>query len=274
MFLVRPAWVRLLAGALSVMIVAAWGTGASAQVLKKLSFQELVKKSDTILVATCTQRKAVFKNGNIVTRYNLKPSEYWKGTMALSSEGEFQMEEMGGALEGPIPLAQAVPGMVDLAKNEETLLFCANQKAQAQRAGVKAQVDPKSPYVVGRWQGHYTVFPHPESGEKIVGHASLSETPGSPTNPGTRATMLKLSQNAARADGASSGLKPNVMQRTNDRLRARKLAQRIDKAAARAKAEREAQAAKDPTAADEIYQYEPLSAIKMRVMREVNNIKH
>src|SRR5689334_11032596 len=82
---------------------------AQAQVKRK-SFQDLVQESDAIFIANCTERESVMEGGRIVTRYKLKPNEFWKGSLKLDKDGQIPFDEIGGILKGKVPIGTTVPG--------------------------------------------------------------------------------------------------------------------------------------------------------------------
>lgn len=266
---------RIWAAVIGVAMLVGGALPVPAQLMQKLTFKDLVDKSDQIFIATCAKKRTFMRNGGIVTHYELKPSEFIKGQMSLSSTGNIEMEERGGRLTGQVPMAQFVPGMANMAPGEEVLLFTAQPKSsgmQLTEAQKRSPVSPTSPHIVGRWQGRFSVFRHPETGEKLVAQANMSTVPGSAANPRIQQMMIAQNQKFAGASATSGKMglasatattpSPVIQEALKQ---SHNLADKIDKAAQVAKAGRDRAALHAKDQAGEIYQYEPLSAIKSRI---------
>lgn len=250
---------------------------AAAQMARKLTFDEMVKEADSIVVGTCVERQSVFQNGHIVTKYKIKPSECWKGQPRTNRKGEIEMEELGGQLSGSVPLAQAVPGMADMLKDEEVLLFCGQPKPQKTRTGVKPArtlTSPDSPYVMGAWQGRFSVMRHPQTGERLAVKGTGNTAPGAAIDPNFRRLIIEqnqaygVAQQVGKAKAAGQAVAPAAAQVSEKfAVGASKLGTMINEAAQKARLERDAQAAKVPEEAGAIHQFESLEAIKGRVFQ-------
>ena len=289
MIQVNPSRVRLLAATICAGVLLISGAlPVGAQLARKLTFKELVENSDAIFVGTCIDRKSVLKDGKIVTQYHLQPSEFWKGKATLSKDGQLTMEELGGQLSGPVPVGQAVPGMADMAPEEEVLLFCKQAAApsprqlenQARRTRQSSAVSTESLQIVGRWQGRFAVFHHPETGQRLVVKATGNSVPGAAINPEFRKMMIEQNQRVATAQKLQKARKAGMTADSQQTqavdtflLNSHELGQKIDKASRRAKADLEARAVKFHAEADDIYLFEPMDAIKGRVMRTMTESK-
>ncbi len=165
--------------------------------LKRLSFDDLVKKSDVIFVASCEERETLYRHGNFVTRYLLKPSEFIKGQAKLSKAGRLEFEEIGGTIHSPLPMKQHYPGMADIGEGEEVLLFTGYKRLDREKTGLN-HVEPVIPHgmlrIVGGDSGHHRVVRHPETGEKMLGRKSLKLLQVAAFN---RAAAVSLEVNAA-----------------------------------------------------------------------------
>lgn len=151
-------------------------------------FDTLVERADHIFQAECTSRETVYENGNIVTKYKLKPGTVYKGRLTLDDTGEIEMEEFGGALDCNIPLAQAVPNMAGLSEGEEVLLFTSERESAS--SGVQKATSSTSSttgaaklQIIGGNKGRYSIVHDPENGESylmgggryVYGRNALSE---------------------------------------------------------------------------------------------------
>ncbi|MCL5270798.1 MAG: hypothetical protein M1457_09685, partial [bacterium] len=239
---------------------------APAQVVKPLSFEELVAKSDQIYTATCVSRKAEFRNGHIVTTYKLQPVDVWKGDPKRDKSGEVEFEEQGGALEGAVPLATYVPGMADIGKSEEVLLFTQNPQPPAREIqGVehKAALRADTPRITGFSQGRFSIIRNPVTGEKLVTRVRQGIMPDQPEN-------VSLRQALARANAPD-----RATTAPQDRARARAARQDYQRKVARHLADvkeqnllaHEARVAKDPKAKNEFVEFSNLEAVRDQVAR-------
>lgn len=296
MIQVSPVRVRLAAGMICALLFLGWASPAPAQIVRSLTFKQLVDQSDVIFTATVAEKKSEVVNRRIYTRYKLKSPDFWKGQVTLSSANDFEMVEAGGHLTGPVPIAQYVPGTSQMMEGENVLLFCGKPQAQAQLAGAKPGVpaDPRmsSLHVMGAWQGRFSVFSNPESGQKLVAKATASAVPGAPMNPALQKAMIAQSKQVATANavptapvapgqiavGSKDLAKQSVALNASQPVaaamaQARAVGSQITAEAAKAQAARATLAASNPEAADEIFQYEPLDDVKARVQRVLGDQK-
>lgn len=220
-------------------------SGASAQTAYRVRFKQLVDQSDTIFVAQCVDKETTFSHGEIITRYRLRPVDVWKGSPRIDGRGEMKLEELGGELEGKIPMASQVTGMANIGKGQEVLLFTREPgKSATTKATTKTgPIAADSPRLVGMSQGRFEVFKHPETGKRLV----------------TRGESGPLDEAIARQKAKTQ--RPGQPPTDADR----KAARSVDEKANFSRQRREAAAKIDPTMADEIHEYESLDDVKSRV---------
>jgi hypothetical protein len=217
--------------------VALTATPAGAQAMRKRpTLQDLTDDADTIYIARCVKSEAFFRDGNIYSRYQLKPSEYWKGRPQLSSNGEVTLEQVGGSLESPMPITQYSDTSVVLGEGQEILIFTRERQAKPDDSGetTPATATPavRTPSVAYGNFGVYGVVRNPETGQRLL-------VPG----------------------GASSRMKGEAVSRVAAHHAAQRSAAQNGKAAAQ----------KTPAAAqDRISPFEPLQAVKSRVLARVS----
>ena len=275
MIQVSPKRVRLLALTICLTALVLAVCPAHAEAGRQLNFKKLVDQSDQIFIAKCTERRTAYEDGQIRTHYKLKPSEVWKGNLQLSSDGQVDMAETGGRLTGPVPIGQAVPGMADFARDEEVLLFTANPKPGASHLS-KAGANPAnaSPHIVGSWQGRFSVLTHPRTGNKMIARFNLSTVPGAAVNSGLVNSVINQHKRAALLKGDAPTTTPlSPAERSKLEVEVLKesthMGEQIDRAVAQSRAQHQALLRGNPAAADEIYQYEQLDAVKIRVLRQL-----
>ncbi len=202
----------LLAAAACLLLM---GPNAPAQMMRELKFQELVKKSDHIFTAKCTERKTSFKNGNIVTHYKLKPDDQLKGSLALNKQGEVELEEIGGKLKGPFPMGTYVPGMADIAHDEDVLLFAQKSKPlPANDPRIKtASLMQNNLVITGLSQGRFSILRNPETGEKLVTRVGRgTDSPGEDYKLALRKVMARVeASNPAEVSGGDAASKSTAV---------------------------------------------------------------
>lgn len=144
--------------------------GSAENVLPSRNLEEVADRSDTIFVATCAEKKTEFRNGNVITTYKLKPSEIWKGTLSLDSNGLATMEDLGGILDGPVPLGQVSNLTTSLVEGQEVLFFTKSYQPNpaALLPGQEPIYTPGNPILFNRKLGRYTVLTHPKTGQRHV----------------------------------------------------------------------------------------------------------
>jgi len=117
-------WVAAALTALSGLLAPspAWATRIMAEAMT-LGFQ--VKNSDVIVRGTCEDARTTWANNNIVTTYKVRVKKYLKapGKMDLKANPVVTVAQLGGRLEGPLPLEQNYPNRAVLYAGEEVVLF-------------------------------------------------------------------------------------------------------------------------------------------------------
>jgi hypothetical protein len=282
---VRPQHLQSIVTACVALIFVLLGTqDIHAQYrLKRFSFNDLVNKSDVIFVASCKERETLYRHGNFVTHYQLKPSEFLKGQAKLNKNGNVDFEEMGGVTNYPLPLKQHYPGMADLDEGEEVLLFMAHKRIDREKTGLN-YLEPVIPdgmlRVVGGETGVHRVVRHPETGEKILGRRSRQMLQLQSLNRGSSSNNDDNHEKNSAAN--TTGKDPGHDDKTKVILpgsleykrlqKKRKLAQAIDLAQEKAKRKRQAhiQRGSDRTfmrGANQgvISQFESLDSVRDRV---------
>jgi hypothetical protein len=230
----------LLAVGAALALVLSAGTAHAQALVKRPTLKELTDQADSIFIADCTKRETFFRDGNLISSYRLKPSEYWKGGNKLSSAGELTLEQVGGSLNQPMPITQHDPSSVVLTQGQEILLFTRmpeREKEQAVLGDRPPELPLDLPRVVGGNMGVFSVVRHPETGEKLLA-------------PGTAAGRVN-SQMIKRALDESQ---------KNRRLPS-------------SGAKKMKPAGADASADDQIQPFEKLGAVKSRVQKMVEEAK-
>lgn len=224
---------------------------ASGRLVRPLGFEEKVQKADAIFLAKCVDKQTVFKNGNLVTRYRLKPDDVWKGQPQMNKSGEVKFEQVGGVMQGPVPLAQHRPGSVRMDKGETFLLFVQHPKeASAARDDVKAgrmKAVPRvlasdSVRILGGARGCYLVVKHPESGRKLLTNLQAN-------------ALRKIEETPRKIVETKQGLKIQSAETEN-----RRLSRRIGGLTSESTSKM-----MRPEAEAEIGQFEPLAEVRRRI---------
>lgn len=264
------------------MFAALWAVPSSAQSMRKVGVDELMSASDYVFIATCTKKDVSFKNGNIVSHYQLKPSKVIKGKLKMDAKtGEVALEELGGELTKPLPIAQMLPGMANLAEGQEVLLFSASPRVNTNEpllVNKQRSLSLDTLRIVGGVRGYYTVIRHPETGVKLVKKGSLLNPPGLNGEPVLHLTR-KIEAERERAlalvglDKATTEdeLLRAVSAQGKATERIDKIADRIganiDRQALEARSRRDQKALTDATCTNDIYEYESLDSVLMRLER-------
>jgi hypothetical protein len=148
---------------------------------KRLTLDDLTKEADSVFIAKCTKQETVYRDGNIVSRYQMKPSEFWKsGPLRLSSAGEVTVEQLGGSLDSPVPLTQYNPLGVVLTEGQEVLMFTRmpdpqkEQQLAAQSGVDKPTISADLPRIVGGQMGVYSVIRNPETGQRLLAPGTVA----------------------------------------------------------------------------------------------------
>jgi len=168
-------------GAAGLLTLAA---GARATVLELATMDSLVSRSDLIVEGKVKSVESVLSGGHIETTIHVNVSQRYKGTL-LSND--LELRQLGGAIQKPLPLAQAVPGMPVFKSDERVVLFLSTrmpkmsaesrQKLLAENNGEMPAL-LKSPKVIGGYQGKFTVFVDPTTKKSMVSRQSLREIQG------------------------------------------------------------------------------------------------
>lgn len=276
MFQVNPQRVCLPVVALFALVSLV--SNLPAQMTEALSFRQLVEKSDQIVVGQCVESKAGVQDGKlIVTQYKIKPSEFWKGSLPLGSDGAFTMTEYGGSLASAgVPLAQFAPGrQSDMTPGEDVLLFLHNPPASRATVGKPASPGKTtvalraqdSPAPVGLWQGRYAVITHPVTGSRLLSRRNMTAVPGSPVNGELTQNLLKAQGKVVTTDPKGTKTVQKDANAKLNEVKLNKLSRQLDAAVKMARQDHEALAKRTPQAADEIYQLESIDSVKARVLR-------
>jgi hypothetical protein len=246
-------------------------TAASAQLMVRLSFDQLVEKSDHIFIADCVKKEVVFIQGRIITRYCLKPTEFLKGSPRLNQAGEIEMEELGGDLPGPVPVSQVTPIMANFQEGEEILLFTHDPMLRKEKGKtpvrMRSAISPQSLRIMGGTQGRFSVLRHPETGRKMVSRSKGSALAGNSPEMTLMRQVDRVRATAATMTDGSTSVTSTRVRATKTMSKMRQMGKRVDKTRARAKASRDAIAQTNPDQGDDIYRYEPLDSVKSRVSR-------
>ena len=141
----------------SVTLAFVLGSATQATTLRKLSLDELVGHSDTIVVGKCEMDECVWLEKKIYTIATIRTTHLAKGQATVGET--IQIYELGGSVQHPLPVKMIVPGAATLTQGEEMLLFL-------EKFGDKKQFHR----VVGMAQGKLPVSTDAKTGEKFVHH--------------------------------------------------------------------------------------------------------
>ena len=274
----QPARFRSWVALLVALAAGVCAVPARAQ-LVRLSLEELVDKADNVFVAECVEKQCEFRDGLIMTRYRLKVEENWKGQVKTDKDGTVELVEPGGTLNKPVPVTQFMLGMANMDKGEKVLLFTEKSEELARKAagGETTRYPPDNPFIVGRYQGRFTVFKHPETGEKLVVNPGPAVVPGSIGRSFERQLSVLTEENVAKAVAEREAAKTaGTADASGDAAWRNRLAQRLltrgGELAKRIEKRREADRRRvaqrskaDPKHAADIVQYEPLADVRARV---------
>lgn len=129
---------------------------SSATTLRKLSVEELVSTSSSIIVGRCEKTETLWSDKRIYTIATIRVSQSAKGTDAPGHV--IEVRTLGGAVTQPLPVKMLVPGAEVLSVGEDMLLFL-------EKFGDQRQFNR----VVGMAQGKLAISTDPKSGRKSVG---------------------------------------------------------------------------------------------------------
>jgi len=149
---------RLVIGSTLAALALVGAQVALATTVQKLTLQDLVKKSDSIVMARVEDATSSWDAGHkeIYTFYTLRVLDHVKGAKGQTL---ITLRELGGTVDR---IASIVPGMPDFKRGEEVVVFL----TQKDKAGY--------PWVMGLQQGKYTISTD-EKGVKMVRN-DLAET--------------------------------------------------------------------------------------------------
>ncbi len=156
-----------LCGAFALLLVMVAGSPANASVLP-LTVEELSAVADDIVHGTVVESESDFYSGKLLTRHEILVQDTAKG--ALAKNATMTLYTLGGDYG---PLSAVAPGMPQLKKDEEVILFLETPDLSALKAkGV--EIDEKSPMnntplVVGGFQGKFSVLKGIEKHEGVAG---------------------------------------------------------------------------------------------------------
>jgi hypothetical protein len=237
-------------------------SGAHAQAYRmKLTLDDMVERSDVIVVAECTERKMKVVNGNLVTVYTMRPAEFLKGFEKLDKNGEMQMDELGGKLDNP-PLIQKPDGYADIAKGEEVLLFTKRNQSKAKNADDPRFISSQNINglrIIGRYQGRFTVVKHPATGQKIVAKPS-----------GLTHQLRRLDQGKPTIEVKSTGSGGMAAKLADDAAVAKNsLEAKLNAALGDTQAHHEKSAAKSTEPKEYLAGYMPLDTVREKVREKI-----
>lgn len=167
MTVIHSKWVLALAAGLCIV---AGAEHVSAITTRPVTLDEVIDQSDLIFVGVVGSKTSAFRAGNIVTTYKLKPVDVWQGQLSLDSDGTVTVEELGGSLNGTLPLAQHITGRTPMIVGEEVLLFTKtyNPGPALLQQGVTTSMTLGSPILVSPTMGRYSVLTDSDTGRKYV----------------------------------------------------------------------------------------------------------
>ncbi len=161
---------------LSVGLVLSLGLCLSAQatVIEIATLDRLAEQADLIVEGKVLSTKGQLVAGHIETTVRLQVDKRFKGE---DPGEELVLTQLGGTIEEPLPLGQAVPGLPAFNHDENVILFLSTkpkdvpaalkQKALEQNGG-KLPALWTSPKVVGGFQGKYNVYMDPVTKGRMV----------------------------------------------------------------------------------------------------------
>ncbi|MBN1901089.1 hypothetical protein JW926_07170 [Candidatus Sumerlaeota bacterium] len=130
--------------------------------LQKLSEKELANLADVVVVGQVSSKEARWVGRHIETTVSVRAKEYWKGNLGDS----FELTQMGGEVQRPLPIAMKADGAPEFFMGEQVILFLENPKPNPNpnpNSKVKNALPPDSKLpnsckVVGWAQGKYTII--------------------------------------------------------------------------------------------------------------------
>jgi hypothetical protein len=224
---------------------------------KKMGLSDLEGQADSIFVAKCAKSHAVFRNGAIVTQYQLEPTEVWKegATLAKASSGTVTLEQVGGAIASPLPIAQMNSSSVVLKEGQQVLLFTkmpdAATGSTAKQAGRSkaATLSASSPQVVGGNMGVFSVVRDPTTGRQLVTQGTVAGT----ANKTNLAKAIKAQETKAQETRAKA-----------------KAGAATTKSTTGASSSSSASTTTNASSADSVASFEALSSVRSRVQAMID----
>jgi hypothetical protein len=147
---------------------------AQATVIQIATLDRLAEQADLIVEGKVLSAKGHLVSGHIETTVRLQVDKRFKGD---DPGEELVLTQLGGTIEEPLPLGQAVPGLPAFNHDENVILFLSTkpkdvspalkQKALEQNGG-KLPALWTSPKVVGGFQGKYNVYIDPATKGRMV----------------------------------------------------------------------------------------------------------
>src|SRR5262245_28277963 len=108
--MIRSCQQLRIASYLLAILLFAWAVPRVSAVSQlPMTAEQMIDSSEQIFVAVCEEKSSRFHDGNIYTSYKLRPSDIWKGALAVDKAGIIEIEELGGSAKGQV-LANQIPG--------------------------------------------------------------------------------------------------------------------------------------------------------------------
>lgn len=143
--------------------------GAFSTTMNSYTNEEIASQSDEIIIGECVKKQSKWVGGHIETTINIKVSEVLKGTRKAGDN--LEITQAGGELKNP-PIGQYIPMMPHFYEGEKSLLFLSSKHPKKPK-NTKQTKNPNSklqtsPYVVGMYQGKFTIVEDTKSGKKYA----------------------------------------------------------------------------------------------------------
>lgn len=197
---------------LGVLVAVGLCVSAHATVIEIVSLEEMVDRSDLIVRGEVTSTEGKLVGGRIETTVHVKVQEKWKGGAVAD---DLVLTQMGGVIEHPVPIGQAVPGLPSFAPKEKVILFLSSrkpnvtpeqrEKALAANGGVLPALWT-SPQVVGGFQGKYNIYSDPKTKKDMVIRQSSLAAQGTDADAMPPEVQAKIAASVAMAESGTEGL--------------------------------------------------------------------
>jgi len=191
------------------------GVPAQATVLQIVSLDDLVAQSDVIVSGEVLAADGHLVRGHIETTVKVKVTERWKGKTASN---EVTLIQLGGTIEEPLPLGQAVPGLPSFAPKEKVILFLSTKPPKlspgtrdrllAANGGALPDY-VTTPRVVGGFQGKYNVYTDPETKKSMVIRQSAMAAQGTDPANLPPEVQARLAESVAMTDPSEMAPPPD-----------------------------------------------------------------